>query len=221
MPLYDYQCKDCGHSVEVMHGVTRTDRPDVRRGANAQALLTPTILFKGSGWAKKDRGAASSTRAAAASGSKSGDSSEGSSSGGASDGGSSDRGSSDSGSSDRGSSDSAKPAADTKASGGSKKASEGGKSSGSKSGGYVDPGRGLTGAVRGRLDHAGRGVRDPGRGERPLPTRDHSARGRAAGASRASSSAAAGSCVAARCEPSWPRRGGSTPRTSSPACSRS
>lgn len=56
MPLYDYLCTN-GHITEVMHGVN--DQGPVkcgRCGAGMRKLLsTPAIVFKGSGWAKKDR----------------------------------------------------------------------------------------------------------------------------------------------------------------------
>jgi putative FmdB family regulatory protein len=60
MPTYDYVCHHCGHRFEVIHGV-HADGPsscpvchshDVRKG-----FAAPAVHFKGSGWAKKDRGA--------------------------------------------------------------------------------------------------------------------------------------------------------------------
>ncbi|HEY8135022.1 MAG TPA: FmdB family zinc ribbon protein [Candidatus Limnocylindrales bacterium] len=56
MPLYDYIC-DNGHIVEVMHGVNDSGPAKCERcGAEMRKLLsTPAIVFKGSGWAKKDR----------------------------------------------------------------------------------------------------------------------------------------------------------------------
>jgi putative FmdB family regulatory protein len=56
MPLYDYIC-DNGHIVEVMHGVNDSGPGKCERcGAQMRKLLsTPAIVFKGSGWAKKDR----------------------------------------------------------------------------------------------------------------------------------------------------------------------
>src|SRR5436309_14759072 len=60
MPLYDYQCQKCGHVVEVMHGVNdRGPQHCERCGGEMRKLLsTPAIVFKGSGWAKKDARAA-------------------------------------------------------------------------------------------------------------------------------------------------------------------
>ena len=56
MPLYDYQCQNCGHVVEVMHGVhdlgpQRCERCD---GPMRKLISSPAIVFKGSGWAKND-----------------------------------------------------------------------------------------------------------------------------------------------------------------------
>jgi putative FmdB family regulatory protein len=64
VPIYDYICSACGHLTEVIHGI---DDPGPRFCPNcgAEATMTktfsaPTVHFKGSGWAKKDR--ASSAR---------------------------------------------------------------------------------------------------------------------------------------------------------------
>ncbi len=68
MPTYDYRCTVCGHEMEVVHGVYGHG-PDVCPkcgGEMRKAFVVPAIHFKGSGWAKKDRGAASSTKAARA-----------------------------------------------------------------------------------------------------------------------------------------------------------
>jgi len=56
MPRYDYICTN-GHIVEVMHGVNDPGPARCERcGAEMRKLLsTPAIVFKGSGWAKKDR----------------------------------------------------------------------------------------------------------------------------------------------------------------------
>jgi putative FmdB family regulatory protein len=57
MPRYDYICQSCGHIVEVMHGVNDLGpaRCDRCGGEMRKLLSTPAIVFKGSGWAKKDR----------------------------------------------------------------------------------------------------------------------------------------------------------------------
>ena len=68
MPTYDYVCGACGHRVEVMHGVHDhgpAECPNCHARAMRKAIVSPTVLYKGSGWAKKDRGATARTKAAA------------------------------------------------------------------------------------------------------------------------------------------------------------
>src|SRR6185436_16642760 len=81
MPIYDYLCSNCGQTTEVIH---RIDAPAPRfcpacgaEGTLRKALTAPTVLFKGSGWAKKDRSSASASRAKAGSTSSSSDGSDG------------------------------------------------------------------------------------------------------------------------------------------------
>ena len=121
MPIYDYTCESCGRTIEVVHGVNGSGPKacEVCGGSMRKLMSTPAIVFKGSGWAKKDArasrggstaGKASSQRAADAEGGSStpapttgGDASGGSGSrssgSGSSDGGSSGSGSSGGGSS--------------------------------------------------------------------------------------------------------------------------
>lgn len=76
MPIYDYACQSCGRRIEVMHGVNAAG-PDAceQCGGQMRKLLSPpAIVFKGSGWAKKDARAGKS-----GSSSKSGSDSEASS----------------------------------------------------------------------------------------------------------------------------------------------
>lgn len=56
MPIYDYVCGSCGHVVEVMHAISAPGPSVCERcgGAMKRALSAPAIVFKGSGWAKKD-----------------------------------------------------------------------------------------------------------------------------------------------------------------------
>lgn len=66
MPLYDYDCAACGRRIEVVHGVHAPGPehcPNCGGGPLKKAISAPTIHFKGSGWAKKERraGAKSST----------------------------------------------------------------------------------------------------------------------------------------------------------------
>ena len=73
MPTYDYLCPN-GHRFEVIHSVT-ADGPGACAICGAspvrKAFSAPTIHFKGSGWAKKDRSSSSGTRTKAAASSSS------------------------------------------------------------------------------------------------------------------------------------------------------
>jgi putative FmdB family regulatory protein len=73
VPLYDYDCAACGRRFEVIHGV-HADPPSscplCGSGPVRKAFATPTIHFKGSGWAKKERRAGTRTGAASANGSE-------------------------------------------------------------------------------------------------------------------------------------------------------
>jgi putative FmdB family regulatory protein len=67
MPLYEYQCKKCGHRFEKIQKFS--DKP-VKKcpecgGPVEQTISAPAVQFKGSGWyvtdyAKKSSGSASS-----------------------------------------------------------------------------------------------------------------------------------------------------------------
>jgi putative FmdB family regulatory protein len=92
MPTYDYICPN-GHRFEVVHSVTAegpTACPICGASPVRKAFAPPTIHFKGSGWAKKDRGAAARSKAR-----------DGVTAGSGSDGGGSDSGGSDGGGSDK------------------------------------------------------------------------------------------------------------------------
>jgi putative FmdB family regulatory protein len=70
MPIYDYVCTACGTRVEVMHGVNESG-PTVCiscGGSMRKALSPPAIVFKGSGWAKKERASAASRSESGSSG---------------------------------------------------------------------------------------------------------------------------------------------------------
>lgn len=66
MPRYDYDCAACGRRFEVVLGV-HADGPTVCAlcglGPVKKAFSPPTIHFKGSGWAKKERHASNASRA--------------------------------------------------------------------------------------------------------------------------------------------------------------
>jgi putative FmdB family regulatory protein len=73
VPVYEYHCTACGHRIDILHGFD--DSGPIfcpacgAEGTMRKAFAPPTIVFKGSGWAKKERhSAARSKKAASASG---------------------------------------------------------------------------------------------------------------------------------------------------------
>ena len=69
MPIYDYLCTNCDHRADILHGINDPG-PKFCPSCGAEGTMrkqfsAPTIHFKGSGWAKKDRGSSTSTKAAA------------------------------------------------------------------------------------------------------------------------------------------------------------
>jgi putative FmdB family regulatory protein len=57
MPIYDYACAACGHRCEVIHG-GHGEGPaacPVCGGPVRKAVVAPSFVLKGSGWAKVDR----------------------------------------------------------------------------------------------------------------------------------------------------------------------
>ena len=69
MPTYDYQCRSCGHTIEVIHSMTEEGPTTCERcGGELRRVLFPTgIIFKGSGFYQTDsRASASSTSKPAA-----------------------------------------------------------------------------------------------------------------------------------------------------------
>jgi putative FmdB family regulatory protein len=79
MPIYDYACQRCAHQVEVIHGVHDPGPSEcpVCGGPMRKLLSPPAIVFKGSGWAKKERASSARSGAARAPGSQSGSESGG------------------------------------------------------------------------------------------------------------------------------------------------
>jgi putative FmdB family regulatory protein len=68
MPTYDYVCRACGHRIEVYHGLHAagpTQCPNCHSHSLRKAIAAPAVVFKGSGWAKKDRGRGSPTKSTA------------------------------------------------------------------------------------------------------------------------------------------------------------
>jgi len=77
VPLYDYDCAACGRRFEVIHGVHDASPetcPLCGSGPVRKAFAPPAIVFKGSGWAKKERrsAAAGSKKSTADGGDKNG-----------------------------------------------------------------------------------------------------------------------------------------------------
>jgi putative FmdB family regulatory protein len=70
LPIHDYVCVDCGHEMEVMHSVHGPGPAACPRcgGQMKKTLAVPSVHYKGTGWARKDRTAGS--RAASKSASK-------------------------------------------------------------------------------------------------------------------------------------------------------
>ena len=67
MPIYEYGCMACGHKTDILHGI-HEEGPHFCPGCGAEATMrkgiaVPAIVFKGSGWAKKDRSAGSRAKA--------------------------------------------------------------------------------------------------------------------------------------------------------------
>lgn len=69
MPNYDYRCGACGLQIEARHGIHEAGPATCEScgGVMRKEISTPAILFKGSGWAKKDARAASAAKPGAGS----------------------------------------------------------------------------------------------------------------------------------------------------------
>ncbi len=98
MPIYEYVCSVCGHRLEVMHGLHGHGPATCPEcgGAMRKAFAPPHVVFKGTGWARKDRSSSSAPKRSktgskeeASSGSSGADSSTGSKETGSGSGGSS------------------------------------------------------------------------------------------------------------------------------------
>jgi putative FmdB family regulatory protein len=69
VPIYEYRCTSCGHRTDILHGINQQG-PNFCPACGAEATMrktisAPSIHFRGSGWAKKDRASATKTKAAA------------------------------------------------------------------------------------------------------------------------------------------------------------
>lgn len=63
MPTYDYQCRTCGHTIEVIHPMSE-DGPtscEVCGGPLRRVIFPAGIIFKGSGFYKTDSRSSSSS----------------------------------------------------------------------------------------------------------------------------------------------------------------
>jgi putative FmdB family regulatory protein len=61
VPTYDYQCRTCGHTVEVIHGMTEEGPTacELCGGPLRRVLFPAGIIFKGSGFYRNDARAGS------------------------------------------------------------------------------------------------------------------------------------------------------------------
>lgn len=64
MPIYEYACTACDHRADILHGINDPGPhfcPSCgEEGTMRKQFAPPIIHYKGSGWAKKDRGGSSS-----------------------------------------------------------------------------------------------------------------------------------------------------------------
>ncbi len=60
MPIYEYVCSACGKHSDILHGINDPDPAACpfcgAEGTMRKHFSAPSVVFKGSGWAKKDRG---------------------------------------------------------------------------------------------------------------------------------------------------------------------
>ena len=65
MPIYEYVCSACGHRTGILHGIDDAGPHFCPacgvEGSMRKAFAPPTIHFKGSGWAKRDRSTSKSS----------------------------------------------------------------------------------------------------------------------------------------------------------------
>ncbi len=75
MPLYEYQCQQCGHRFEKIQSFSAPDEKacPVCGGAVERLISAPAIQFKGAGWYVNDYAGRNKAPSAGASSSESGD----------------------------------------------------------------------------------------------------------------------------------------------------
>lgn len=70
MPIYEYICSACSHRTDILHGVHDPGPhfcPDCgTEGSMRKAIAAPAVHFKGTGWAKKERRAATPAKPSSA-----------------------------------------------------------------------------------------------------------------------------------------------------------
>jgi putative FmdB family regulatory protein len=57
MPIYEYQCNDCGHvfdALQKMSDAVLTDCPDCRNASLRKLVSAPNFRLKGAGWYETD-----------------------------------------------------------------------------------------------------------------------------------------------------------------------
>jgi putative FmdB family regulatory protein len=74
VPTYDYQCRSCGHTIEVIHSMLEEGPATCERcGGGLRRVLYPAgIIFKGAGFYKTDSRSAGAAKAATSTGAKPG-----------------------------------------------------------------------------------------------------------------------------------------------------
>jgi putative FmdB family regulatory protein len=73
VPTYDYVCSTCGRRFEVVHGVNDAGPetcPNCGAATVRKAFSPPSIHFKGTGWAKKERHSSSARKSGSGSASE-------------------------------------------------------------------------------------------------------------------------------------------------------
>jgi putative FmdB family regulatory protein len=79
VPTYDYRCRDCGHTIEIVHSILE-DGPDACercRGPLVRVLHPAGVIFKGSGFYVTDSRQTDSRKAGSSDGSGGGASGDG------------------------------------------------------------------------------------------------------------------------------------------------
>jgi len=79
VPLYEYRCKQCGHTFEKIQGFSAPDEKEcpLCKGEVERLISAPAIQFKGSGWYVTDyagKGGAKTSAPASGTAESSGDS---------------------------------------------------------------------------------------------------------------------------------------------------